>query len=82
MQHSLTALLKPDGWTLTHNPGNGDNSNYGSHCVREWVPLPLPGSLGRHERAAALTVGPHYDVIAFQFGLHDIAYDEERVSVL
>jgi hypothetical protein len=65
MQPDLAALLKPSGWLLSHNPGNGDNTNYGAHCVPAWT-------------SAA---GPIYDVISFQFGLHDIAYDEERLSV-
>lgn len=63
----LEKLMAPDGWSLQHSPGNGDNTNYGSHCVPSWVPL----SSG---------YGP-FDVISFQFGLHDIAYDEERLSV-
>lgn len=62
MQADLTALLQPDGWTLDHNPGNGDNSNFGAHCVSSWT-------------------SSAYDVISFQFGLHDIAHDEERLSV-
>jgi hypothetical protein len=46
------------------NPGNGDNTNYGAHCVQTWLPE-----------------ASSYDVISFQFGLHDIAYDEERLTV-
>lgn len=49
----------------TDNPGNGDNTNYGAHCVQTWLP----------------EASSFYDVISFQFGLHDIAYDEERLSV-
>ena len=30
-------LMAPDGWALSHNPGNGDNTNYGAHCVPAWV---------------------------------------------
>lgn len=45
------------------NPGNGDNTNYGAHCVQTWLPE-----------------ASSYDVISFQFGLHDIAYDEERLT--
>lgn len=64
MRSDLAAALAPDGWTVSHNPGNGDNSNYGAHCVPSWVPL---------------TATP--DVVSFQFGLHDIAHDEERVTL-
>jgi len=70
MESDLSALLKTDGWSLFHNPGNGDNSNYGAHCVKTWAPI----SNMSH------TIMP-YDVISFQFGLHDIAHDEERLSV-
>jgi hypothetical protein len=65
MQHDLASLLHPEGWALTHNPGNAANSNLGAHCLAGWV------------RAETR----RYDVISFQFGLHDIAFDEERLSV-
>ena len=63
MTPALRALLKAENWSVVHNPGNGDNTNYGAHCISSWV-----------ESGA-------YDVISFQFGLHDIAYDEERLTV-
>ena len=66
MKSPLSTMLEKDGWSLHHNPGNGDNTNYGAHCIEAWAPL--------------ATSSP-YDVISFQFGLHDIAYDEERLSV-
>jgi xylose isomerase len=47
------------------NPGNGDNTNYGAHCMQTWLP----------------EASSSYDVISFQFGLHDIAYDEERLTL-
>eukprot|EP00040_Diaphanoeca_grandis_P014108 m.71386 g.71386 ORF g.71386 m.71386 type:complete len:436 (-) comp24344_c0_seq1:161-1468(-) len=59
----LGTLMTPYNWSLTHNQGNGDNTNFGAHCVPTWVGSNV------------------YDVISFQFGLHDIAFDEERVSV-
>ena len=65
MKADLISLLTPHNWSLSHNPGNGDNTNFGAHCVPSWV-------------KPAINV---YDVISFQFGLHDIAYDEERLSV-
>lgn len=66
MQPYLEKLLTADNWSLQHNPGNGDNSNYGAHCVPTWISM--------------APIKP-YDVISFQFGLHDIAYDEERLSI-
>jgi hypothetical protein len=65
MQKDLASLLAAKSWSLSHNPGNGDNTNFGAHCVPSWV-------------KPATNV---YDVISFQFGLHDIAFDEERLSV-
>ena len=63
MTPALRGLLRAENWSVAHNPGNGDNTNYGAHCISSWV-----------ESGA-------YDVISFQFGLHDIAYDEERLTV-
>ena len=63
IQGKLAYDLQPDGWELFHNPGNGDNTNYGAHCISTWTSASV------------------YDVISFQFGLHDIAADEERLSV-
>lgn len=62
----LRQLMGPDGWHMGHNPGNGDNTNYGAHCVPGWV---------------TASVAQQHEVISFQFGLHDIAYDEERLTV-
>ena len=64
MFSKLQALMAPSGWSLAHNPGNGDNTNYGAHCVPAWT-----------DSANGI-----FDVISFQFGLHDIAYDEERLT--
>lgn len=65
MKADLAQLLQPNGWSLWHNPGNGDNTNYGAHCVPTWL----------------TAEGTPYDIISFQFGLHDIAYDEERLTL-
>jgi hypothetical protein len=54
MRGDLESLLAVEGWSLQHNPGNGDNSNYGAHCVQDWLPA---------ESSA-------YDIISFNFGLH------------
>jgi hypothetical protein len=107
MQNQLAALMAADGWALHHSPGNGDNSNYGAHCLPSWVPLATETPLSARalsspklskelEQPPTLSVAhPHppprspsppplpgmYDVISFQFGLHDIAYDEERLTV-
>jgi hypothetical protein len=65
MQSQLAALVAADGWALTHNPGNAANTNFGVHCLDGWI-------------QSGTRV---YDTISFQFGLHDIAHDEERLSV-
>lgn len=68
MRSDLANLLKPHGWDLEHNPGNAASANEGAHCVADWLQTAPPAS-----RA--------WDVISFQFGLHDIAFDVERISV-
>ena len=66
MMKYLAALLAArGGWALTHNPGNAASSNNGRHCLGGWV------------QAHART----WDVISFNFGLHDLGYDVERISV-
>jgi hypothetical protein len=52
MKKDLTQLLAPHNWLLSHIPENGDNTNFGVHCVPSWV-------------KPATNV---YDVISFQFG--------------
>jgi hypothetical protein len=65
MNGDLAALVAGDGWALTHSPGNAASSNLGAHCVDGWV------------QAQARK----WDVISYQFGLHDLGYDTERISV-
>ena len=66
MEMDLRQLFSAEGnWTLTHSPGNAANTNLGAHCLDGWV------------RAATRK----FDVISFNFGLHDIAHDEERLPV-
>jgi hypothetical protein len=65
MNSDLSKLVAADGWALTHNPGNAASSNLGAHCLAHWV-----------QEAAR-----KWDVISFQFGLHDLGYDTERISV-
>eukprot|EP01052_Picozoa_sp_SAG31_P009820 SAG31_NODE_525_length_14489_cov_3.693815_8_plen_416_part_00 len=65
MNSDLRELVSADGWQLTHSPGNAASSNLGAHCVDSWV---QPSTR-------------KWDVISFQFGLHDLGYDTERISV-
>lgn len=65
MRSDVTQLLAPHGWSVEHNPGNAASANKGAHCLTDWV---------RPESRK-------WDVISYQFGLHDIAFDVERVSV-
>lgn len=65
MRADVEALLLPHGWSLEIQPGNAASSNKGAHCVAGWV---------RPEARK-------WDVISYQFGLHDLAYDVERISV-
>lgn len=48
-----------------HNPGNAANANWGLHSLDCWT---LPGQR-------------EFDVISFNFGLHGLAYDTERLDV-
>jgi len=57
--------LSASGYECTHSPGNAASSNLGAHCIDAWT---QPAKL-------------RWDSISFQFGLHDIAFDVERVSV-
>lgn len=86
MESKLAGLLKPDGWSLQHNPGNGDNTNYGAHCVPVWVALgqsavALPARSSPSVEGSSGATDDPFDVISFQFGLHDIAWDEERLRL-
>lgn len=69
---SLTSRLLPrgcvggcKGWELTHSPGNAASTNLGAHCLTDWV---QPSVM-------------KYDIISYQFGLHDLGFDTERISV-
>ena len=66
METDLSALVAQRGWQLTHNPGNAASSNLGRHCIADWI------------NTAA---GDAWDVISFQFGLHDLGFDTERITV-
>ena len=65
MNQDLSALVAADGWELTHSPGNAASSNLGAHCIPAWV----------------VPAARRFDVISFQFGLHDLGFDTERISV-
>ena len=57
--------LSSHGIEGTHSPGNAASSNLGAHCLDRWT------------RASAR----RWDLISFQFGLHDLAFDTERLGV-
>lgn len=59
------ANLTAHGIESEHSPGNAASANNGAHCQRGWV------------QAGAR----RWDVISFQYGLHDLAFDVERISV-
>ena len=69
MESDLAALVAQRGWQLTHSPGNAASSNLGAHCVADWL---------RPNGGAAADA---WDVVSFQFGLHDLGFDTERISV-
>lgn len=47
---------------VVHAPGNNDNTNWGHRCLRGWLGA---------DRA-------RWDVVAFNFGLHDLAYPDNE----
>lgn len=65
METDLRGILATKDWALTHSPGNAASSNLGAHCLSGWV--------GADKFK--------WDVISYQFGLHDLGYDTERISV-
>eukprot|EP00039_Didymoeca_costata_P001659 m.54127 g.54127 ORF g.54127 m.54127 type:complete len:296 (-) comp10903_c0_seq1:3253-4140(-) len=65
MQGQVKSMLAQHGWSLEHNPGNAASSNNGNHCVGDWVQ----------------PMSRKWDVISFNFGLHDLGYDTERITV-
>jgi hypothetical protein len=62
------ANLSSRGFEPTHSPGNAASTNLGAHCIAAWT-------------AAAQPAGRAWGVISYQFGLHDLAFDVERISV-
>jgi len=56
------------GYEVTHNPGNANSVNWGNHCLDCWT------------RSVDATPRK-WDVISFNFGLHDLGYDTERLSL-
>ena len=72
MNSELAALVAQDGWQLSHNPGNAASSNLGAHyCTKYWV----------NSAGYRASTPRRWDVISFQFGLHDLGYDTERITV-
>jgi len=57
-----------NGYEVTHNPGNANSVNWGIHCLDGWT-----RSVDPKPRK--------WDVISYNFGLHDLGYDVERLSV-
>ena len=68
MEGDLKKLVNGKGWEYTHNPGNAASSNLGAHCINDWT--------------TRLSAAPRtWDIISYQFGLHDLGFDTERISV-
>jgi hypothetical protein len=64
--HSLVFdQLAASGLQSTHSPGNAASANLGAHCIGSWLQATTR----------------KWAKISFQFGLHDIAFDVERISV-
>ena len=65
VQPDLEDLLQANvGWELSHNPGNAASSNLGAHVLDSYLNIDQID----------------WDVISYQYGLHDLAYDVERLT--
>lgn len=61
-------LAAAKGIQLVHNPTNAANVWWGARCLDRW----LGGSTA--------STGARWDVISYNFGLHDLALDNERIE--
>jgi hypothetical protein len=68
MKNDVFTNLEKRSIVCTHSPGNAASANLGAHCIGDWT-------------QPAVTPDLKWDIISFQFGLHDIAFDVERISV-
>ena len=57
-------LAAANGIEVMHSPGNAANVWWGAHCLDDWL----------HDGAE------RWDVITYNFGLHDLAIDNERIE--
>ena len=72
MAPAVFATLNASSVAGFHNADNGNSASWGARELDCWL------------QAAPSATGPDaqvWDVISFNFGLHDIAYDTERISV-
>merc|ERR1719401_272765 len=73
----IEPLMEEYGWELTRVPGNAASTNKGAHCVEGWL----------NNKARTDPYPPHrlinrsWDVISFNFGMHDIARHSERLTL-
>ena len=65
MHQDVFSALESHGIASAHNYGNAANSNKGARCLESF----LGGANASR-----------WDVISFQFGLHDLAYDTELLT--
>merc|ERR1719499_2977102 len=64
----IEKLLASRGWEIAPTIGNAGSTNRAAHCVKSWLQNYPP-------------VDRSWDVISFNFGLHDVARTTEHLTV-
>eukprot|EP00928_Gymnodinium_smaydae_P091313 TRINITY_DN75016_c0_g1_i1.p1 TRINITY_DN75016_c0_g1~~TRINITY_DN75016_c0_g1_i1.p1 ORF type:complete len:383 (-),score=54.83 TRINITY_DN75016_c0_g1_i1:89-1237(-) len=73
----LAPVVDAFGWELTHVPGNAASSNKGAHCMKNW--LQNDGRVDIYP--PHLVINRSWDVITFNFGMHDISHHSEGLTL-
>ena len=76
----VKALAAAHGIEVFHNPSNAANVWWGAHCLDGWLQPRTPPTGGDSAESQSRGGGERWDVITFQFGLHDLALDNERIE--
>lgn len=60
-------------YTFRHSPGNACNANRGMHCIHNWTTL--------FESSSKTLVPCGFDIVSFNFGVHDTSHDQEHLPL-
>ena len=56
-----------------HSPGNACNANRGKHCIANWTTT--------SQKAHRTTTQCGFDMISFNFGIHDVNHDQVGLTM-